>query len=285
MKICRFDGNRLGVVEGDQVRDVTHVLDALPAVRWPFPPGDQFFAAFSALRPRIEDAVRTAPTLPLAGVRLESPVANPNKIIAAPVNYMKHLDESRADPGIHHGNDVKTIDTYGLFLKANSSLQGPAAGVPISRPERRIDHEIELALVIGTGGYAIPRERALDHVAGYAIGLDMTVRGPEDRSYRKSLDGFTVLGPWLVTADEIPDPDTLDFRLKVNDEVRQDTNTRYLIFDVRKLIVYASAAYTLYPGDVILTGTPEGVGPVGPGDVMHCWIDRIGEMSVRCFGV
>lgn len=281
MRICRFDGSRVGVVEGDVVRDVTHVLEALPAVRWPFPPGDQFLAALSALRPRIEEAARTAPALPLAGVRLESPVANPGKIVAAPVNYMKHVEESRADPGINYGSDVKTIDHYGLFLKATSSLRGPEAGVPIARPDRRIDHEIELALVIGTGGYRIPEDRALDHVAGYCIGLDMTVRGPEDRSYRKSLDGFTVLGPWLVTPDEVPDPDALGFRLRVGDETRQESNTRYLIFGVRRLIAYASEAYTLYPGDVILTGTPEGVGPVRPGDSMHCRIDRIGEMTVR----
>lgn len=280
MKLCRFDGNRLGVVQGEVLRDVTAVTDALPALRWPLPPGDLLIAQLPALLPRIAELAATAPAVPLAGVRLDSPVANPNKIIAAPVNYHKHIEESRADPGIHFGSDVKAIDHYGLFLKANSSLVGPSAGVPITRPDRRTDHEIELAVIIGQGGYRIPEERALAHVAGYAIGLDMTIRGTEDRSYRKSFDGFTVLGPWLVTPEEVPDPDNLDFRLEVGGEVRQQSNTRYLIFGVRKLIAFASAAYTLFPGDILLTGTPEGVGPVKPGDVMRCWIERIGEMTV-----
>jgi len=280
MKLCRFDGNRLGVVEGEVLRDVTAVTDALPALRWPLPPGDLLIAQLPALLPRIADLATTAPVVPLAGVRLDSPVANPNKIIAAPVNYHKHIEESRADPGIHFGSDVKAIDHYGLFLKANSSLVGPSAGVPITRPDRRTDHEIELAVIIGQGGYRIPEERALAHVAGYAIGLDMTIRGTEDRSYRKSFDGFTVLGPWLVTPEEVPDPDNLDVRLEVGGEVRQQSNTRHLIFGVRKLIAFASAAYTLFPGDILFTGTPEGVGPVKPGDVMRCWIERIGEMTV-----
>ncbi|MCS6932026.1 MAG: fumarylacetoacetate hydrolase family protein [Acetobacteraceae bacterium] len=280
MKLCRFDGNRLGVAEGDMLRDVTPVTEALPSLRWPLPPGDLLIAHLPALLPRIAALAPSAPTVPLSSVRIESPVANPNKIIAAPVNYWKHIEESRADAGINYGSDVKAIDHYGLFLKANSSLNGPSAEVPIARPERRTDHEIELAVVIGSGGYRIPEASALEHVAGYAIGLDMTIRGTEDRSYRKSLDGFTVLGPWLVTPDEVPDPDNLDFRLRVGNETRQESNTKHLIFGVRKLIAYASEAYTLYPGDIILTGTPEGVGPVKPGDVMHCWVERIGEMTV-----
>ena len=284
MKLCRFDGNRLGVVEGEVLRDVTAVTEALPSLRWPLPPGDLLIANLPALLPRVAALAPSAPAVPLASVRIEAPVANPNKIIAAPVNYRRHIEESRADPGINFGTDVKAIDHYGLFLKANSSLNGPSVDVPIARPERRTDHEIELAVIIGSGGYRIAEATALEHVAGYAIGLDMTIRGTEDRSYRKSLDGFTVLGPWLVTPDEVPDPDNLDVRLRVGNETRQESNTKYLIFGVRKLIAYASEAYTLYPGDIILTGTPEGVGPVKPGDTMHCWIERIGEMTVGVRG-
>jgi len=108
----------------------------------------------------------------------------------------------------------------------------------------------------------------------------MSVRGPEDRSWRKSYDTFSVLGPWLVTPDEIGDSGKLDLSLTVNDEPRQSSNTRALIFDIPKLIVYASQAYRLYPGDVIMTGTPEGVGPVAPGDVMACLVENIGSMRV-----
>ena len=122
---------------------------------------------------------------------------------------------------------------------------------------------------------------ALDHVAGYCIGLDMTIRGPEERSLRKSLDSFTVLGPWMVTRDEFPKPTAIGLSITVNGEPRQDANTRDLVINVADLIAYASSFYTLMPGDVLLTGTPEGVGPVQPGDVMEAAIDHIGSMTVR----
>ena len=138
-------------------------------------------------------------------------------------------------------------------------------------------------MVIGKGGYRIEESRALAHVAGYAIGLDMTVRGTEDRSFRKSFDSFTVLGPWVVTSDELPDASSLDLELSIGGQPRQRSNTRFLIFGIEKLIAYASAAYTLDPGDVIVTGTPEGVAPVAPGDTMDCRIAGIGAMSVKVY--
>jgi 2-keto-4-pentenoate hydratase/2-oxohepta-3-ene-1,7-dioic acid hydratase in catechol pathway len=126
----------------------------------------------------------------------------------------------------------------------------------------------------------VSRDEALGHIAAYCIGLDMTVRGPEDRSLRKSVDSYTVLGPWMVTADEIADPANLDLSLTVNGEARQSSNTRELIFDIPKLISWASSFYTLMPGDVLLTGTPEGVGPVVPGDVIEATVEGIGAMKV-----
>jgi 2-keto-4-pentenoate hydratase/2-oxohepta-3-ene-1,7-dioic acid hydratase in catechol pathway len=224
------------------------------------------------------------PGVPVSSVQLLSPAANPGKIVAAPVNYQLHLDESRADTQINFGTQVKTIADYGVFLKAPSSMIGAGEAVVADWPDRRIDHEIELALVIGKAGFRIAETDALSHVAGYMIGLDMTIRGTEDRSFRKSLDTFTVFGPHVVTADEIGDPGNLDFEIKVNGETRQKSNTNLLIWNVQRLIAYASKAYTLYPGDVIMTGTPEGVSPVAPGDTMHAWIDRIGEMTVEVIG-
>jgi 2-keto-4-pentenoate hydratase/2-oxohepta-3-ene-1,7-dioic acid hydratase in catechol pathway len=232
----------------------------------------------------MERLARAAPGRPLAEMTLLSPVANPGKIIAAPVNYQLHLAESRADEGIHFGTNVRTIDEAGVFLKAASSVVGPGEGVVADWSDRRIDHEVELAAIIGTPGFRIPEDKALDHVAGYCIGLDMTIRGPEDRSFRKSLDTFTVLGPFLVTADEIDDPNALGLEIAVNGESRQSASTSLLIFNVQRLIAYASRAYTLYPGDVLLTGTPEGVGPVKPGDVMRARIEAIGAMSVAVRG-
>ncbi len=281
MRLCRFDDDRLGLVEGEVVLDVTGALDVLPAVRWPVPPGDLLVAHLAEVIERAEELARDAETLPLEGVRLRSPVANPGKIIGAPVNYAKHRDEAAADRNISFGQDIKTIDHYGLFLKASSALVGPSEGVSLRFTDRRNDHEAELAVVIGREGSEIPAAEALDHVAGYAIGLDMTVRGTEDRSLRKSVDSYAVVGPWLVTRDEIEDPDDLALALWVNGELRQESSTAYHIFDVRRLIEYASSFYTLHPGDIIMTGTPEGVGPVVAGDVIRVEIEGIGAMEVK----
>jgi 2-keto-4-pentenoate hydratase/2-oxohepta-3-ene-1,7-dioic acid hydratase in catechol pathway len=281
MKLCRFDDDRLGLVDGTTLRDVTPVLAALPSHRYPLPAFDPLVAALPELRPPIMAAAREAPAMPLAHVALLSPVASPGKIVAAPVNYRRHLEEARADPGIHHQNQVLEIQRVGLFLKATSSLVGAAQGVAIRHPGRRNDHEVELAVVIGRRADRVATADARDHVAGYCIGLDMTTRGPEERSLRKSIDGYTVLGPWLVTADEIPDPAGLDLSIAVNGVLRQKANTRDLILGVAELIAYASSFYTLHPGDVLLTGTPEGVGPVQPGDVMTATIAGIGSMDVR----
>ncbi len=280
MRLCRFEGDRLGVVEGDSVRDVSAALDVLPAASWPVPPGDAVIAHLPALTARIEEIVGGAPVRPLAGLALMSPIANPSKVIGAPVNYQKHIDEANADRNINFGAEIKGIDHYGLFLKANSALVGPGEGIALRFTDRRNDHEAELVAVIGKGGTNIPRAAAFDHIAGYTMGLDMTVRGTEDRSFRKSIDSYAVIGPWFVTKDEIADPDALDFELRVNGVVRQSSNTRNLIYDVARLVEYASSFYTLYPGDLIMTGTPEGVAPVAAGDVIEMTMEGIGEMTV-----
>ncbi|WP_394168478.1 fumarylacetoacetate hydrolase family protein [Saccharospirillum alexandrii] len=282
MRICRFNDNRLGLVIGDEIADVTPVLDQLPAFRWPLPRHDVLIDALADLRPAIMSAAEKAPRFNLADAKLLSPVANPGKLIAAPVNYMAHVEESQQDAGINFGSDVTFIDRYALFLKATSSLVGAGEGVEIHHDDgRRTDHEVELALVIGKTARKVSEAEALDYVAGYTIGLDITIRGTEDRSYRKSLDTFSVLGPWLVTPDELGSPDALGLTIQVNGEPRQNANTRDLIWGVAKLISVASHAYTLHPGDVIFTGTPEGVAPIQRGDVMHAEIEKIGAMDVQ----
>ena len=280
MKICRYDDNRLGLVADDGIRDVTAALSRLPAVTYPFPRHDALIAHLAELRPHIERAAATAKPVPVERVKLLSPVANPGKIIAAPVNYKKHLEEALADKGIHHGNLVQEIHKAGMFLKATSSLVGAGEGVTLVHTDRRNDHEVELAVVIGRRARNVAAADALACVAGYCIGLDMTIRGPEERSLRKSPDSYTVLGPWLVSADEVPDPGNLALRITVNGATRQDAHTSDLILGVAQLIEWASSFYTLHPGDVILTGTPQGVGPVRPGDAMVATIERIGTMRI-----
>jgi 2,4-didehydro-3-deoxy-L-rhamnonate hydrolase len=201
--------------------------------------------------------------------------------VNAPINYQKHIDEAKSDQGIAHGRDIKTIADWGLFLKSPSSLVGPGEPIRLRFPERRNDHEVELAVVIGREANRVRREDALSYVCGYSIGLDMTLRGPELPSFRKSIDTYSVLGPWLVTADEVPDPNALDLWLTVNGEPRQRSNTRHTVYNIHRLIEYATSFYTLYPGDLIFSGTPEGVGPVKPGDEIRAGIQSVGELAIR----
>jgi 2-keto-4-pentenoate hydratase/2-oxohepta-3-ene-1,7-dioic acid hydratase in catechol pathway len=282
MRLCRFDEERLGVVDAGVIRDVTPALDVLPVVSYPLPQHDLLIANLTAVMARVRSLVGSAPRVSLEGVKLLSPVANPGKLVAAPVNYQKHLEEVRTDQALHHntaGHTI-TIQSAGLFLKATSSLVGAGEGIALRKLDRRTDHEVELAVVIGKTARNVSKESALSYVAGYSIGLDVTIRGSEDRSFRKSPDTYSVLGPWLVTADEIPNPGELDLQIEVGGELRQKSNTRYLILGVPELIELASSFYTLHPGDVIFTGTPEGVSPIEPGDAIVASIDRIGVMNV-----
>jgi 2-keto-4-pentenoate hydratase/2-oxohepta-3-ene-1,7-dioic acid hydratase in catechol pathway len=280
MKICRYDDNRIGLVQDDGIRDVSSVASELGTFAYPLPKYDPFIANLSKLRKKFEDAAKSSKPIPVERVKLLSPVANPGKIVAAPVNYAKHLQEALADKGIHHGNLVSEIHRAGMFLKATSAVVGPGEGVKLVHTDRRNDHEVELALVIGKTAKDVSAERALDYLAGYCIGLDMTIRGPEERSFRKSPDSYCVLGPWIVTPEELGDPGALRLTLSVNGEPRQDARTSDLILGVAQLVAWGSSFYTLHPGDVLLTGTPQGVGPVKPGDVMAASIERIGSMRV-----
>ncbi len=284
MKICRFDDDRLGVVKGDEVLDVTPALEVIPAQRWPLAPGDPLIVNLDRVMERIRALEAGAPRRKVADVKLRSPVPNPTKIVNAPINYQAHIDEAKADPKLGGGRKLNHITDWGLFLKATSALVGPAEGIRLRMPDRRNDHEVELAVVIGRECRKATLANALEFVAGYAIGLDMTIRGPEMPSWRKSVDSYAVCGPWLVTKDEVPDPNGLNLLLWVNGELRQSSNTRRMVYNVQRLIEYATSMYTLYPGDLIFSGTPEGVGPVKPGDVITADIERVGRFDIRVDG-
>ncbi|MGI4812778.1 MAG: fumarylacetoacetate hydrolase family protein [Janthinobacterium lividum] len=287
MKLCRFNVDRLGLVEGDAVFDVSAALQALPQATWPVPLGDPLLLHLDALRAAVVACRPHARRFAVAEVTLHSPLTSPSKVMAAPANYRAHFQDTMdaaVDAGVHRKaleGVERPVETYGLFLKATSSIVGAAEGVQIVFPERRTDFEVELAVVIGKRGRGIARADAMQYVAGYCVGLDMTVRGAEERSFRKSPDSYTVLGPHLVTADEIADPHALTLSLWLNGERRQHSSTGAMTVDIPDLIEFASRIYTLYPGDVILTGTPEGVGAVKPGDVIRAGCEGVGEMSLQ----
>jgi 2,4-didehydro-3-deoxy-L-rhamnonate hydrolase len=281
MRICWFNDNRLGLVKGGQVFDVSKVLEKLPKPTYPAAKGgDPLIVHLDHLRGDIE-AAATGTGVPVASVKFLSPVASPSKIIGTPTNYTDHIAEASQQRAVFTGRYSGSIDEQGLFLKANSALIGAGETVKLRFPERRTDHEMELGIIIGKKASNIREEDALSYVGGYAIALDMVVRGSQDRSMRKSIDTYAVLGPWLVTADEIPDPTALDFSLAVNGVVKQKSNTKQMIMSIRRQIQFAAEYYTLLPGDIIMTGTCSGVSQVKPGDVMHCEIDKVGAMDVR----
>lgn len=288
MRLALFDDLRLGVVSasGDTIKDITgalpwpHQTDALAAGWWRCLCRD-----FDVVRPSIEAELGVAPPRAIEDVTLRAPVLNPGKVIATASNYAAHVTEMRDEvlDRVAGRVDDWLLD-FDVFLKAPTSIVGPADAVVLPavpvRENKEIHHESELALVIGRGGTDIPADEALDHVLGYTIGLDMTVRGNGDRSRRKSYDTFTPIGPWIVTADEIGDPGSLDVALDVGTEARQRASTADLLVDVPGIVAYASSVMTLVPGDVILTGAPPGVGAVAAGETLHASISRIGAMDI-----
>jgi 2-keto-4-pentenoate hydratase/2-oxohepta-3-ene-1,7-dioic acid hydratase in catechol pathway len=195
----------------------------------------------------------------------------PSKVIAAPVNYKLHMQEMGvSDP----------IDQFGVFLKAPSSIIGPGETIRLPYLDRRTDYEAEVGFVVGKTAKDVKAADALPYIFGYTCVMDITVRGKEDRSTRKSFDTFTPVGPVLVTADEIPDPQNIEFKLWLNGALKQHANTSDMFWGMAKLVEYASSVMTLYPGDLVSTGTPQGVGPIKPGDEVTIEVERIGRMSV-----
>jgi 2-keto-4-pentenoate hydratase/2-oxohepta-3-ene-1,7-dioic acid hydratase in catechol pathway len=271
MKLVSFDDHRIGLVHDNAVIDISDLVGGVSG-EWPPVAMNHLIADFASLKAKLESA-RARPVVPLAGTRLRTPVPGAGKVIAYPINYHKHGEEM--------GSGYRA-DVQGFFLKPPSSLSG--ASEPIALPpvaaDRRIDHECELAIVIGKKGRDISRESWDEFVFGYSCLIDVTVRGKEERVARKAFDSFCPVGPWIVTADEVGDPGALQGRLWVNDELRQDANTSDLIIDVPGMIEMASSIMTLYPGDIIASGTPAGVGPIKPGDKVKIEFERIGSMTL-----
>jgi 2,4-diketo-3-deoxy-L-fuconate hydrolase len=210
MRLCRYGPDKLGVIRNDAVHDVSAIAEKLPKHGWPYPSGDQLVIHLDRLRAEIEKLADRAKPQPLGEVALLAPIANPGKVVVAGTNYADHIEEAARDQSIAHGRQVnRTLEEKGVFLKATSSIVGPSQGVAQRFVDRRNDHEVELCAVIAKAGTRIPAARALEHVAGYMVGLDMTVRGTEHPSLRKSIDSYTVFGPCLALLGFTP-PDDLE---------------------------------------------------------------------------
>jgi 2-keto-4-pentenoate hydratase/2-oxohepta-3-ene-1,7-dioic acid hydratase in catechol pathway len=217
---------------------------------------------------------------PVSSARLNPPVLAPGKILAVGLNYAAHAAEQ----------NIKPPETPLVFTKCVTSLIGPEDAIHLPRISDQIDHEAELAVVIGKEARSVSADRAYDYIAGYTIMNDVTARDLQRNEKQwtraKGLDTFGPCGPWLVTVDEIADPHTLDIQLSVNGSVRQSSNTNDLIFKIPQLIEFISQDLTLRPGDIISTGTPSGVGvysnpPVflKDGDQIEISVERIGVLK------
>ena len=285
MRLAILDGLRLGVV------CETTVIDVTAALPWPHDP-DPLTAGWwrrlcrdlDSVRPALAAAVRdpAAPRVAVGDARLLAPVVNPSKIVAAASNYQEHVAEMHEVQGRTLGRVESWMMEFDVFLKAPSSIAGPRDDIvlPPDQRDREIHHEAELVAIVGKGGKDIAPRDALSRIAGYTIGLDITVRSKADRSRRKSYDTFSPLGPWLVTSDEAGDPADMDIELERNDVLKQKVSTRDMLVPVQDIVAYASRVMTLLPGDVLFTGAPPGVGPIEPGDTLRVRISRLGEMGL-----
>ncbi|WP_116952591.1 fumarylacetoacetate hydrolase family protein [Jiangella endophytica] len=230
----------------------------------------------------------------LADLTVHAPIARPTKVLAVAANYQEHVAEGGGAP-----LDKSTLAPR-LFLKPGTSVADPGADIALPAISTQVDWEAELVVVVGRGGRDIPVEQALDHVAGYAVGNDVSARSV-DYGYERDTsaavdyfdwlagkwpDGFAPYGPYLVTADEVPDPQDLGIELEVNGTLRQKGSTAGMIFTVAELVAFASRLMTLEPTDIIMTGTPAGVGAasgtyLAAGDEMTVRIAGLGTLTNR----
>jgi 2-keto-4-pentenoate hydratase/2-oxohepta-3-ene-1,7-dioic acid hydratase in catechol pathway len=218
----------------------------------------------------IDELVRGCPTTHRSSIQVVTPVTDPTKIVAAPVNYRNHQTEMNA---------ASCIDSLGVFLKAPSSLLAHRDVIQLPYTNRRFDQEGEFAAVIGKTARHVTESNALSHVFGFTCLLDMTMRGAEDRSMRKSFDTFTPVGPTIVSLDEAPPIDVMQLRLWINGILRQDASIADLIWSLPRLIAYTSSVMTLVPGDIVTTGTPAGVGRVYDGDQIELEITGLDRLD------
>ncbi|MEQ8816572.1 MAG: fumarylacetoacetate hydrolase family protein [Thalassobaculum sp.] len=277
MKLATFtEGGRtrIGVVEDDRIADVSAVDPSIPADM------TAFLKLGPAGRAALDRALASAPRRPLAEVRLEAPVLRPGKFLAVGLNFADHIKELGA----------ATPAFPSTFAKTTSCINGPYDPVHRPRVSDTLDYEGELGMVIGRRCRHVPKERALEVVAGYVVVNDLTVREWVNLTPQvvipKSFDTTGPFGPWITTADAVPDPQALAIRTTVNGEIRQSSSTAEMIFGCADLIALLSQAVTLEPGDVITTGTPPGVGEgfapkryLQPGDVVRVEIDGLGHIE------
>jgi 2-keto-4-pentenoate hydratase/2-oxohepta-3-ene-1,7-dioic acid hydratase in catechol pathway len=292
------DGPRAALVVDDKVFDAAK-LTGKAAYASVIGILDDWKAAAGLLKAAAAKAPKSRlPGRPLGRTKLLAPIRWPSAIFCAGANYADHVAEMNKASGRPPEPDPHTLGLQSWhFIKASRSLADPGATVKISDYSSKMDWEVELAAVIGRKAKHVPQDKALSYVAGYTAANDLSARDRGRRLHvadtspfkadwvaHKSFDGSCPLGPWIVPAGDIPDPQNLGLKLWVNDVLKQDSNTGQMIFTLAEQIAHLSSRLTLHPGDIILTGTPAGVGAgrnefLKAGDVVKIWIEGIGGLS------
>ena len=283
MRLVVWDDFRLGVLEDDGIHDITDLVDDMAEVpAWATPYRmNQLIARWDELHDRVEERRGNSPAVPVESVTLRAPSPRPRNFLAAPLNYLAHGEEMKGSIGTGGG----TPNELGFFIKASGCIADPAGPIELPPvPDRRFDHEGEIGVVIGRPARGVAPERALDHVFGYTLVVDATMRMTdtrrEERTMRKSFHSFSPAGPCLLTGDEVPDPAALTVRLWVGDELRQEGHLSDLVVDVAGLVSMASKVLSLEAGDLFATGSPAGVGPIRPGETVVVESEPIGRMTL-----
>jgi 2-keto-4-pentenoate hydratase/2-oxohepta-3-ene-1,7-dioic acid hydratase in catechol pathway len=292
------DGPRAGLVVDDKVFDAAK-LTRKPAYSSVLGILQDWRAAQGVLKKAAAGAAKSkVKGQPLGRSKLLAPVLWPSAIFCAGANYQDHANEMAARENRPPPPDPHTLGLESWhFIKASRSLSNPGDTIKVSNYSKKMDWEVELAAVIGRAAKDVPLDKALSYVAGYTIANDLSARDrgrrphiPDNSPFKadwvahKSFDGSCPLGPWIVPASDIKDPQNLGIRLWVNDVLKQDSNTGQMIFNLAEQIAHLSSRLTLHPGDLILTGTPAGVGAgrgefLKAGDVVKLWIEGIGSIS------
>ena len=290
MKICHYNQNEAGVVEGDNVYPIGDALVKAGYVR------DRYtmLGVITALanEPGAMDAVRAAvkstKPLALASVKLLAPILNPPSLWAAAANYRAHQAEMKIKMGSADRAELSKDELMAeFFLKPTSSIIGPGDTVILPKISKDVDFECELCAVIGKKARKVSEDRALDYVFGYTICWDLSQRDPwgrgrhNTRNIRKGFDTFTALGPWIVTRDEIEEPQDLSINVEQNGKPAMTAHTSDMICGIREHIRFLTSCLTLRPGDLITTGTPAGVKKLADGDHLKGTIEKIGSMELK----
>ncbi len=292
MKICRYDNGEAGLIEGDAIYPLGNALAATGIVR----AGASMAEIVDALANQPGAAAglaaaRSGKPLALASAKLRAPIINPPAIWAAAANYRAHQKEMEVRVGSYDRSAMNKDDLMAeVFLKPASSIIGPGGTVILPTISKHVDFECELCAVIGRAAKNVSAEQSLDYVFGYTMCWDISIRDPwgigrhNTRNIRKGFDTFCGLGPWIVTRDEIREPQDVHITVEQNGKTVMRAHSADMINSLRDLIRFLSSVSTLQPGTLITTGTPAGVSKLAPGDHLKGKIDGIGTMELNVAG-